>query len=147
MTYVPENRHVRAYFYYPRNKNTRMRPVTVHGWHIDGISRGGIPKPYGNPVLVQEDGSLNPHDPDNPDFLGISFKDSDREAFKSAAIRRWERENAARMKELAEQKKAWEAEHSAKQAEEKAAREAAEAHDEKKAATLANAETLIYGDD
>lgn len=110
-------------------------------------------KPYGLPVLVQADGTLKQHDPQTSEFLGIAYSADSVKRLQEKARQRWDRENAARMKELADRKAAAvaeKAEQEKRAQEQRAAKEQAErnaqAIRDKKAATLAAADTLIYGD-
>lgn len=151
--FIKQESHVRACFYNAHRSN-RLEYRRVLGWHLNGPKPTHARTPYGVPLLILDDGTVESHDPSDSDFLGLSFSQADSEWFQKKARRRWERENAERMKVLAEQRAAEEASKAAEAELEKAeaaTRERveleAQAIRDSKAAILASADTLIYGDD
>lgn len=144
MTYLPEDRfpNVRAVYYDPHHQKNRTRSLLVHGWHMNGVNRVS---PYGLPVLIQEDGSLKAHDPEDKSFMGITYSASTLLNLRKEARCRWERDNAARMKQLAEQKAADATEKAEQERKALEASETAKRLTEGHAEVLGNADETIAG--
>ncbi|CAM5418264.1 hypothetical protein SAVIM338S_02271 [Streptomyces avidinii] len=126
MSFIKEEREVRAYFYNP-HRTGRAEFRRVLGWHLNGVKPAHTGMPYGVPILISDDGAAILHDAKSADFIGLSTHPAEGERIQERARKRWERENAERMKTLAEQKAAADAvqamkDHTAKEAAETARR-------------------------
>lgn len=107
-SFIPEQNwpDTKAVFYSPGNRHTRTTSFLIHGWHMNGAKPSHTGTPYGLPILVQEDGTLKPLEPGSNDFMGIAYSADSMGRLQEKARKRWEKWNAIRMKQLAEEKAA-----------------------------------------